>query len=303
MLDVTARLPAEPSQAGDSCGHLRRELRQPVIPDSGHGRGVRRWRSCWTGAPAPWGGCGGWGWPGSSRRCAGNCLAGAPPARACGSSARSSTRSVTRPGWPRTVPARWSAPTWSLDDWRETRRRRAETETRMVGVLDELDLTDLVTSIDGLTAVGAAAILAETGDPARFRSPRAVVKHAGLCPRDNASGQHQGRSAISRRGRPALRLAAWRAVWAALPNNPGARRPIHPPDHPRGQPPRPPAGPRRLRRRPAALAARRRGPTRPLGPGHRRRRQAGDPRRLTDSGDLKPGRGEPKRPSRTTPRA
>ncbi|MCA1707859.1 MAG: hypothetical protein LC808_33130, partial [Actinobacteria bacterium] len=25
---------------------------------------------------------------------------------------------------------------------------------------------------------------------------------------------------ISGRGRPALRLAAWRAVWAALPNNP-----------------------------------------------------------------------------------
>jgi hypothetical protein len=107
-----------------------------------------------------------------------------------------------------------------LEDWRTTQRRLAETETRMVGVLDELELTELVTSIDGLTAVGAATILAETGDPARFRSPRAVVKHAGLCPRDNASGQHQGKSAISGRGRPALRLAAWRAVWAALPNNP-----------------------------------------------------------------------------------
>jgi len=72
-------------------------------------------------------------------------------------------------------------------------------------VLDERELTELVTSIDGLIAVGAAAILAETGDPARFRSPRAVVKHAGLCPRDNASGQHQGKSAISGRGRPVLR--------------------------------------------------------------------------------------------------
>jgi transposase len=90
----------------------------------------------------------------------------------------------------------------------------------MVAVLDELDLTELVTSIDGLTAVGAAAILAETGDLTRFGSPRAVVKHAGLCPRDNASGSHQGKTSISGKGRPALRLAAWRAVWAALPNNP-----------------------------------------------------------------------------------
>ena len=107
-----------------------------------------------------------------------------------------------------------------LADWRDTRRRLAETENRMVAVLDELGLTDLVCSIDGLTAVGAAAILAETGDLARFGSPRAVVKHAGLCPRDNASGQHQGKTSISGKGRPALRLAAWRAVWAALPNNP-----------------------------------------------------------------------------------
>jgi transposase len=107
-----------------------------------------------------------------------------------------------------------------LADWRDTRRRLAEVETRMAAVLDELDLTDLVCSIDGLTAVGAAAILAETGDPTRFGSPRAVVKHAGLCPRDNASGSHQGKTSISGKGRPGLRLAAWRAVWAALPNNP-----------------------------------------------------------------------------------
>ena len=106
-----------------------------------------------------------------------------------------------------------------LADWRDIRRRLAETETRMVAVLDELDLTDLVTSIDGLTAVGAAAILAETGELTRFAGPRAVVKHAGLCPRDNASGQHQGKTSISGKGRPRLRLAAWRAVWAALPNN------------------------------------------------------------------------------------
>jgi transposase len=34
----------------------------------------------------------------------------------------------------------------------------------MVAVLDELDLTDLVCSIQGVSAVGAAAILAEAGE-------------------------------------------------------------------------------------------------------------------------------------------
>jgi transposase len=114
----------------------------------------------------------------------------------------------------------------ALGDWRDTRARLADTEARMVTVLDELGLTALVTTIAGLTPVGAAAILAETGDPGRFATARALVKHAGLCPRDNASGACQGKTAISGRGRPALRLAAWRAVWAALPNNPpGEERP------------------------------------------------------------------------------
>jgi transposase len=108
----------------------------------------------------------------------------------------------------------------ALGDWRDTRARLDATEARMCAVLDELGLTELITTITGLTVTGAAAILAETGDPARFATPRALVKHAGLCPRENASGAAQGKTTISGRGRPGLRLAAWRAVWAAMPNNP-----------------------------------------------------------------------------------
>ena len=105
-------------------------------------------------------------------------------------------------------------------DWRDIRVLLAGTETRMCAVMEELGLADLVTMIAGLTVIGAAAILAETGDPARFATPRALVKHAGLCPRDNSSGAAQGKTSISARGRPGLRLAAWRAVWAAMPDNP-----------------------------------------------------------------------------------
>jgi transposase len=35
-----------------------------------------------------------------------------------------------------------------------------------------------------MSVVGAAAILAETGDPRRFTTARAVIKHAGLAPRE-----------------------------------------------------------------------------------------------------------------------
>jgi hypothetical protein len=51
------------------------------------------------------------------------------------------------------------------EDWQLTKDRLAETERRMTGVLGELGLTALATSITGLSPVGAAAILAETGDP------------------------------------------------------------------------------------------------------------------------------------------
>lgn len=108
----------------------------------------------------------------------------------------------------------------TLDDWHHALGQLAEAEQRMTGILDQLQLTGLVCSIPGLGAVGAAAILAETGDLARFDTARALVKHAGLCPRANESGAYAGTTRISRRGRPALRLAAWRATWGALAHNP-----------------------------------------------------------------------------------
>jgi transposase len=106
-----------------------------------------------------------------------------------------------------------------LSDWAEDQRRLVDTETRMRSVLDELQLTELVTSIPGVSPVGAAAVLAETGDPKRFTSARAVVKHAGLAPRQKLSGTFVGRTKLSGQGRPRLRLAAWRVVWAVLHTN------------------------------------------------------------------------------------
>ena len=62
--------------------------------------------------------------------------------------------------------------------------------------------------------------MAETGDPRRYDSSSSLVKHAGLSPSDNASGAFYGQAHISRRGRPGLRLTAWRAVWPMLRFNP-----------------------------------------------------------------------------------
>jgi transposase len=107
-----------------------------------------------------------------------------------------------------------------LQDWTHAHHRLADTEARMLAVLEDLQLTRLVTSITGVSAVGAAAILAQTGDPRRFTTARALVKHAGLAPREKLSGAFVGRTKLTGQGRPGLRLAAWRAVWGAQRANP-----------------------------------------------------------------------------------
>lgn len=108
---------------------------------------------------------------------------------------------------------------FAVRDWRRALDEIDDVEDRMLGVLDRLGLAELVTTIDGVSAIGTAAILAETGDPVRYDCARTWVKHAGLCPRANESGTFTGQTHVSGRGRPALRTAAWRAVWGALPNN------------------------------------------------------------------------------------
>ena len=106
-----------------------------------------------------------------------------------------------------------------LGDLRRTRAQLRAVEADMIAVLAELGLSRLG-DIPALTAVGAAAILAEAGDPRRYDSSSSLVKHAGLSPSENASGAFNGQARISRRGRPGLRLTVWRAVWPMLQFNP-----------------------------------------------------------------------------------
>jgi transposase len=156
-----------------------------------------------------------------------------------------------------------------LEDWRDNQRKLAHTEQRMTAVLDELELTGLVTSIPGLSVVGSAAILAETGDPKRFATARALVKHAGLAPRENTSGKFTGRTKLTGQGRPGLRrLATWRARWGAQEANPVYGRQIPAPDHPRAQQAQPDAGANRDRRCDPATPARRHQHWHCVGPRH-----------------------------------
>lgn len=117
------------------------------------------------------------------------------------------------------VPAAAERAGFLVEDWHRALVALSDVEAKMAEVLAALGLGELVTTIEGLSVVGAAAILAETGDPARFDSPRTWVKHAGMAPRANESGKFQGQTKVSGRGRPALRSAAWRAIWPMVHHN------------------------------------------------------------------------------------
>lgn len=106
-----------------------------------------------------------------------------------------------------------------LGDLQRNRAQLRAVEADMVAVLDELGLSRLA-DIPGLSGAGAAAILAETGDPRRYDTSSSLVKHAGMSPSENSSGAFYGDVHISRRGRPGLRLTVWRAVWPMLRFNP-----------------------------------------------------------------------------------
>jgi transposase len=107
-----------------------------------------------------------------------------------------------------------------LADLQRSRRQLAAIEADMRQVLaGELGLARLG-GIPGLSLTGAAVLLAEAGDPARYETSSSLVKHAGLSPADQSSGAFEGASHISRRGRPALRTAAWRMVFPLLLHNP-----------------------------------------------------------------------------------
>ena len=104
-----------------------------------------------------------------------------------------------------------------LGDLKYARARRAAVEAEMTGLLDELGIDHArICEIPGLTPAALAAILAETGDLRRYESSGSAVKHAGMSPARNESAAFHGKTRVSRRGRPALRLAAWRATWAVL---------------------------------------------------------------------------------------
>lgn len=100
---------------------------------------------------------------------------------------------------------------WILSEKIETLLYVEEKKARITEALVKacrsvrVDELDIVTSVDGISAITGSTFLAELGDIETFRSYKHVIAFAGLDPSIHQSGQYEGISRLSKRGNRHLR--------------------------------------------------------------------------------------------------
>jgi transposase len=105
------------------------------------------------------------------------------------------------------------------------RRRLKDLARDIERKLDDHEVGKLLTTIDGIGPLTAACLIAELGDPARFRSAGAIASYVGVVPRLRQSGKKRfsGGPTIPF-GNARLRKALWMVVLNAVRCNPWLRQ-------------------------------------------------------------------------------
>lgn len=99
-------------------------------------------------------------------------------------------------------------------------KKVAAIEEEMMAVMDDLDLGEILMSMKGVGPVISAVFLGEVGDVSRFNNWKQVRKLAGLNLVEQSSGQHKGKTKVSKRGRPYLRYMLFLAGQVGSLHNP-----------------------------------------------------------------------------------
>ena len=104
------------------------------------------------------------------------------------------------------------------------RRRLKDLARDIERKLDDHEVGKLLTTIDGVGPLTAACLIAELGDPARFRSAAAIASYVGVVPRLRQSGKKRfSGSPTIPFGNARLRKALWMVVLNAVRCNPWLR--------------------------------------------------------------------------------
>jgi len=111
------------------------------------------------------------------------------------------------------------------EDLDALRRRLKNLARDIERKLDEHEVGKLLTTIDGVGPLTAACLIAELGDPARFRSAGAIASYVGVAPRLRQSGKKRfSGSPTIPFGNARLRKALWMVVLNAVRCNPWLRQ-------------------------------------------------------------------------------
>ena len=93
------------------------------------------------------------------------------------------------------------------------------TEQELERQLKETGFYESLTSIQGIGIVSAATFVGEVGDINRFDSYEQIRRYAGLNLVENSSGNHKGKTTISKRGRSLLRSILYRMAFTMVNQN------------------------------------------------------------------------------------
>lgn len=98
-------------------------------------------------------------------------------------------------------------------------RQLKETENALAEQMEQTGLAEYLTSIPGVGMISAAAFIAEISNPDNYDNYKQIQKKAGLNLKENSSGQHKGKTTISKRGRPTLRQLMYQIAFVAVAKN------------------------------------------------------------------------------------
>lgn len=99
---------------------------------------------------------------------------------------------------------------FACEDMATLRERMRQLDGDIEAHLEGYELGRLMVQFDGLGPLTVARVLAEVGNPAAFKSPKALVAYVGLCPGLALSGKRQTTQArLTPLGNARLRRALW----------------------------------------------------------------------------------------------
>jgi len=110
-----------------------------------------------------------------------------------------------------------------IDEIEQYEKKKSALEAELEAVMGSLQLGEVLQSMLGVGPIISAAFMGEVGDISRFSDWKQVRSLAGLNLVENSSGQHKGKTKISKRGRPYLRHMMYMAGGNGRMHNPEMR--------------------------------------------------------------------------------